>query len=47
MTVTGYGDDERRSRPNELSGTEFSGLLVDFDAMLLPRCFLAERALWW
>jgi hypothetical protein len=21
--------------------------LVDFDGMLLLRCFLAERALWW
>jgi len=33
MTVTVYGDDERRSRPNELGDTEFSdlaGRLFDF-----------------
>ena len=33
--------------PTNWVAPNFLTLLVDFDAMLLLRCFLAERALWW
>jgi hypothetical protein len=45
MTVTAYGDDKSGAAPTNWVAPNFLTSLVDFDAMLLLRCFLAERAL--